>query len=579
MPSSALLRAALALSATGVVSAASIRHAIEESGTDIPFAIGFAFYFALILLSTLRRPPRWAASFALALVAITYVLAVVTIDGNVIGMALYLVAATLAYAATPRDLRPLAVAAFALWTPSLRFFGPEPLGGAFPPILALAAVLALLNLAGALLDRSAGRADERLRRVGFGLLAVAVVATVSERHLVVASAGVAPDDLMALIVVGVLPLLSVLPLRAVTRDALATGLALAAFALVTLALLSGKGYHVDSVTVPHRAAELLLMGTNPYRTFDLPQALAQFGLDPQLVTHFEDGTELRSLNYPAFSFLVVVPFIAAGLGDIRWIYFGEIVLATLVLLRRASLPWRPMIAAAVIGNTILVRQNVLAGADPTWALLLTLGWVFLESRWLSPLAVGLAAAARQPAWFVAPFYVAAIWKRDGPQEALRRGAVVAAAAIVPNLPFFLDAPREFVDGVAAPMVAPLAPYGVGLVRLGIDGAMPLFERGVYGALSAASFVVLMAVLWRWWRALPAGALVFPFVPLYFAWRSLQNYFAWLPIFAMAADDEALVAAKPPAVVVRSAPDAQRLATVENALGADRPRAARDSGLS
>lgn len=537
MPSNALLRAALVLTATGIVSAASVRHAIDEAGTDFPFAIGYAFYLALILIATPRQPPRWAPIVGFALVALTYGLAIITLEGNGIAIALYIAAAYLGYLATPPAFRPLTVAAFALWTPALRFFGPDPTEGRFPPLLALASVLALFSLVSALVDRTARDPDERLRRIGLGLLGVACVATVVERHLVVGSSGVAPDDLMALVVVGVLPVLAVTRLRPVTRDALATGLALAVFVLTAVALLSGKGYHVDSVTVPHRAAELLLAGQNPYRTFDLPEALAEFGLDPQLVTHYEDGSVLRSLNYPAMNFLIVAPFVAVGLTDIRWIYVGEIVLMVLVLLRHVRIPWRPLVAAGAVGNTIIVRQNILAGVDPTWALLVMLAWIFVESRLLSAIAVGLAVASRQPAWFIAPFYVIAIWKRSGRGEAMRRSAIIVMAALLPNLPFIVDAPQEFFDGISAPMLGALAPYGVGFVRLGIDGPLPLLPRAVYGALSAISFVVLAAVLWRQWRRIPIGAVVFPFVPLYFAWRSLQNYFAAAPLFALVADEE------------------------------------------
>jgi hypothetical protein len=540
VPSNALLRAALVLTATGIVSAASVRHAIDEAGTDFPFAIGYAFYLALILIATPRQPPRWAPIVGFVLVAVTYGLAIITLEGNGIAIALYIAAAYLGYLATPPAFRPLTVAAFALWTPALRFFGPDPTEGRFPPLLALASVLALFSLVSALVDRTARDPDERLRRIGLGLLGVACVATVVERHLVVGSSGVAPDDLMALVVVGVLPVLAVTRLRPVTRDALATGLALAVFVLTAVALLSGKGYHVDSVTVPHRAAELLLAGQNPYRTFDLPEALAEFGLDPQLVTHYEDGSVLRSLNYPAMNFLIVAPFVAVGLTDIRWIYVGEIVLMVLVLLRHVRIPWRPLVAAGAVGNTIIVRQNILAGVDPTWALLVMLAWIFVESRLLSAIAVGLAVASRQPAWFIAPFYVIAIWKRSGRGEAMRRSAIIVMAALLPNLPFIVDAPQEFFDGISAPMLGALAPYGVGFVRLGIDGPLPLLPRAVYGALSAISFVVLAAVLWRQWRRIPIGAVVFPFVPLYFAWRSLQNYFGSVPLLAMAVDDEILV---------------------------------------
>ncbi len=534
----ALLRAALVLIATGVVSASSVRHAIEEGGPDIPFAIGYALYLGLVLLATPKRTFRYAPVLAFVVVAFVYVNAVVSFEGgNDFGIAVYVIAGAFAYLATAERFRPLAVAGFALWTPALRFFGPAPAAGSFPPALALASVIALFNLVVVLLDRTAREPDERLRRIGLGLLGVACVATVVERHLVVASLEVAPDDLMAVLDVGLLPILAVVALPQRIRDALATGLALATFALVGMALLFGKGYHVDSVTVPHRAAELLIAGQNPYVTFDLPQALAEFGLDPQLVTHYEDGRVLHSLNYPSLSFLVVAPFVALGAADIRWIYLAEVLLLVLLVLRRVRIPWRPLVAAAVVGNTVIVRQNVLAGVDPTWALLVAVAWLFIDRRTLSAVAMGLAIASRQPAWFVAPFYLLAVWKRDGRRAAARAVGIAAIAAILPNLPFFLGAPSQYLDGIEAPMLGTLAPYGVGLVRFGVEGALPLLPRGVYGAISGASLLFLLWLLWKRWRQMPNGALVFPFVPLYLAWRSLQNYFGFVPIFALVGDEE------------------------------------------
>src|SRR4029079_7302050 len=171
MPSSTLLRAALALTATGIVSAASIRHVLEEGGADLAFAIGYAFYLTVILTATPRHPPRWGPIVAFVFAAITYTWAIFSLNGNPFFLGIYLVAAVLGYVATPAVFRPLAVAAFALWTPAIGFFGPDPLAGAFPPVLAFAAVLSLINLVAALLDRSARDPEERLRRIGLGLLA------------------------------------------------------------------------------------------------------------------------------------------------------------------------------------------------------------------------------------------------------------------------------------------------------------------------------------------------------------------------------------------------------------------------
>jgi hypothetical protein len=540
MPSSTLLRAALALTATGIVSAASIRHALERGGPDLAFAVGYAFYVSLILIATPRRPPRWAPWLAFALAAIIYVAAITTLSGNALAAGVYVLAAFLGYLATPATFRPLTVAGFALWTPAVQFFGPEPLAYAFPTVLAFGSVLSLINLVAALLDRTARDPQERLRRIGFGLLAVATVATVVERHLVVESDLLAPDDVMALVVVGALPILAVTRLRPSTRDALATGLALATFVLAGMALLLGKGYHVDAVTVPHVAAQQLLAGQNPYETFDLPGALAQFGINPDLVTHYEDGSMVRSLSYPALNFLLVTPFIALGGTDIRWIYLAEIVVLVLILLRKVHLPWRPLVSAGMVGNTVIVRQNILAGVDPTWWVFLTIGWIFVESRWLSPIAVGLAVASRQPAWFGAPFYLVGIWRRNGRAEAFRRAVIVAVAALVPNLPFMIDNPGAFFGGISAPMFAALPADGVGFVRFGLLGALPLLSRTVYGVLAAVSLTALLVVLWRFWRRVPIGALIFPFIPLYLGWRSLQNYFAPIPLLAIAGDDELIV---------------------------------------
>ena len=530
-----LVRVGLVLTATGIVSASSVRHAIDES-SDLPFAYGFLFYLGLIFIASARRQRSMTPLIAFGAFALTYIGAIFSIGGDDLGIVLYVGAAALAVVVTPRLFRPLTVAAFALWTPALRLFGPDPTGGLFPAALAAGAILALFFLCAVLISRDTVDPEEQLRRVGLGLLAVACVASVAERHLVVASLSIAPDDVMALIVVAALPVIAIARLRSQTRDALAIGLALATFALVGFADISGKAYHVDAVTVPHRAAELLLNGQNPYRDLDVAEAVAHFGIPPNLTTHLEDGSELHSLDYPALSFLSVTPFVAVGLTDIRAIYLAEVILLVLVCVRRVRGPWRLLIAAAVVGNTIIVRQNILAGVDPLWALLLSVGILFIERRVLSAAAVGLAAADRQPAWFFVPFYLLIVWKRSGRTEALRRAAIVAAAFVVPNLPFVIMDPAAYWKGVSEPMVGALEPYGVGLIRFAVDGVIPVLPRGVYGAVSLLAFGALFWLLTRRWREFPNGALVFPSIALWFAWRSLQNYFSFVGVFALIGDE-------------------------------------------
>src|SRR4029077_1394815 len=333
-PADAVLdRVGLILTATGVVSAAIVQYAVDETNGDAIFAYGFLLYLGLIAVAAPRRQPPFAPALAFIAFATIYVFGTVASGGNDAGSFLYIGAGLLAYLAAPRRLRTMTVAAFALWTPAFRLFGPDPFGGLYPVAVAIAAVLSLFFLVVVLIARDDIDADEHLRRVVLGLLAVACVARISERHFVAASTGLPPDDIWSLLVVAVLPILAIARVRRTVRDALATGTALGAFLLTGIAFILGKPYHVDSVAVVHRATEVFLAGGDPYRDVDVTQALLRFGLDPRLATHLIDGSAVLSYNYPALSFLVPAPFLAAGLQDIRFLYLAEILLFVLVLIR------------------------------------------------------------------------------------------------------------------------------------------------------------------------------------------------------------------------------------------------------
>ena len=187
--SDAITRAGIILTATGIVSAATVRHAIDEGG-DLVLAYAFVLFLVLILIAVPRHPHRFAPVVAFVAFAAMYLSAAADADANRIGLLLYVVAATFAYLVTPRLYRPLSVAAFALWTPALRFFGPDPTFGEYSSGVAIATILALFFLVAVLVDREVTDVEERIRRIGLGLLAVACVARITERHALVAAVGV-----------------------------------------------------------------------------------------------------------------------------------------------------------------------------------------------------------------------------------------------------------------------------------------------------------------------------------------------------------------------------------------------------
>jgi hypothetical protein len=70
-------------------------------------------------------------------------------------------------------------------------------------------------------------------------------------------------------------------------------------------------------------------------------------------------------------------------------------------------------------------------------------------------------------------------------------------------------------------------------------------RGVYGAIALLVFAALLAAFVRWRHRLTSAPMVWPYVPLYFAWRSLQNYFVLATLFVFIGDEELAPEVPPP----------------------------------
>src|SRR5207237_3197514 len=101
--------------------------------------------------------------------------------------------------------------------------------------IAPAAALAFTVIASA--DPRRTPPSDRLRRAGYGILAIAVVSASMDRSLVVSSQGLAPGEALALVSAIVLPGITYLRMRNSARELIATGLALTTYSFVGLAYI------------------------------------------------------------------------------------------------------------------------------------------------------------------------------------------------------------------------------------------------------------------------------------------------------------------------------------------------------
>lgn len=362
-----------------------------------------------------------------------------------------------------------------------------------------------------------------------------------------------------------------------------------AWAFVTLMALVGLGwltgvprarshdwtpYHNDAIAINECAAKLVLHGRNPYSELDLYECYGERRLGPDRTTPLRRGlfadvavypsdAELDAAwaaaiercegqrpgveggkahcdeqefvwrpSYPALSFLLIVPWVALG-WDTNFLYVGCLLAAMAVVLVRAGPGLRPFVLTALLGATSLAAFTVGGSGDLLYALPVAVAWLWRERRW-SALALGIAVAAKQLAWFFAPFYLMQVAARSGWREAARRAGVAAAVFAAANLPFVLADPLAWYLGIVTPLAEPMFPRGAGLVFLSTNGVIPLWPASAYLVVEAAAGIGVVLLAWRTRHSSPELGAVLPMIPLFFAWRSLFSYFFLLPLFALAA---------------------------------------------
>ncbi|MCL2150038.1 MAG: hypothetical protein FWH51_03790 [Dehalococcoidia bacterium] len=316
----------------------------------------------------------------------------------------------------------------------------------------------------------------------------------------------------------------------------------------------------DAIAFNVQAAENLLSGQNPYAHANIITALdaspeAYGEITPLRTGVFADSfpyptnEELKNLwhgaianpevippeiesryNYPAGSFLLLAPFMAIGISDLRLVLliFLLPILFYAVLRLPSHRRWY-----LVLGVLLAVELwNALFDGDTKLLCLLPIlaGYLMVPRRlWLSAILMGIAAATRQTAWFFLPFYLILIWQTVGWRPALRSGIIIGAVFLIANAPFIAADPTLWISSVTAPMTSEMFPMGAGIITLVTAWGIPLDWPALFTALEIAALAG--GILWylRHAQRYPHAGLILAVIPLFFAWRSLWSYFYFVDI--------------------------------------------------
>lgn len=372
-----------------------------------------------------------------------------------------------------------------------------------------------------------------------------------------------------------LPLKELLGLRA-RQTLAASGLLLLALLSVVgttktvqgvTAIAQGVPYGNDGAAMDLYAAERLRQGHNPYSKTNIVNALAAINAPSTTVTplmagqfrgavaypsegaiqqvflnvlHYRDRhgvpipREFESkYNYPAGSFLVILPFVWMDIQDMRFLYALAALGMGVYLWWRMPRSLRLLVPFLVASNVPIIAHLSGGQPDPIYGLLLLLAYAEWPSAWLSPLLLGLSVATKQLSWFFVPFYLILIYRQFGRREVLRRSGIVAALFLVTNGPFIIESPSSYISSISGPMTDPMFPLGVGAIALFVSNVIPMVPKVAFTVAELASWLGGAVAFWRL-RAMPAAmGLALGAVPLFFAWRSLITYFYLVPLIALA----------------------------------------------
>ncbi|HEY1350983.1 MAG TPA: hypothetical protein VGF67_15295 [Ktedonobacteraceae bacterium] len=324
---------------------------------------------------------------------------------------------------------------------------------------------------------------------------------------------------------------------------------------VVLGFFAAPQYTNDGTSLDTNAAMLLLQGRDPYTSSDIVHIARAFSLEPDWTTPLRVGqfanrlnypspVELRTVldtdmkagqapefearvSYPALSFLTLVPFIWLGFYNVLPFYLFCYLALVAMGWSAARKELRPWIVVFALANISMWSSVVGGNVDVLTIVFIVMAWLWRQHRWRSALALGLALACKQPAWFFLLFYAVLMVRTYGWHEALRRVAIAVGMMMALNLPFILWNPQVWLAGVTAPIADPMFPMGVGLVGLVGSPFMHTYLSGTFYAVLEYALFYPLCLLWYWGlcRSHPEAAMLLAVLPLFFAWRSLPSYFA------------------------------------------------------
>lgn len=326
--------------------------------------------------------------------------------------------------------------------------------------------------------------------------------------------------------------------------------------------------HDGGVIQTEAAIQYFLAGKNPYVEDYLQTPMAEWGI--------EFRSALYHYPYLPWTFVFSMPFYSLGqaiLGwfDQRFVYLLLFALTLVLAQALAGSRQEKLLAVMLMGLNPILASDVIFGQNDSFVLFwVVLGlWLLFWGRangrelWgarLGSLAFGLACAAKPTAWFLAPFWLLYLLRREWGARLMpqaRRWPALAgqlwqqawpllAAMVLVIGPWFAWSPQAMLDDVwrwsagTAEQAYQIRGWGFSNFVLAwqwAPGRLAYWPFWVVELLVALP--LLLFLLWRQQRRNTPGSMLYGYVVLLFAFfytsRFLnENYLGYLAAFLVLA---------------------------------------------
>ena len=385
--------------------------------------------------------------------------------------------------------------------------------------------------------------DQLLERAGWSLVWLAIVATgVDAWGQWSAWPGMVVVSLLMVLtgILGAVVLWSV-------SDPTSERLRHSSFVAASMTLLFSQGvaiatrhfYTTDSAAFNQLSARQLLDGRNPYAA-SMTGAGQLLHPASSYWSYLVNGAHVISISYPAGSFVFQIPLVALGIRHLStdwldlfaWLATGVV----LYVILPSRLRW---IAPLLLLSGVFAGPFANGSTDALYIPFLVLAvwrWDrFAKShqpaltRWLSPVALGVACSIKQSPWFCVPFLLvgtaleARAAKVSVARTTTRYALMTIATFLVINVAFIVWGPRQWWRAVLLPFRAHLVADGQGLVSLAIHGLSGGVDLSLLSLSALLMLVAQLVAMVLWYPALKRSWLFFLPLTLAIPGRSLSDY--------------------------------------------------------